>query len=98
MKDKETLIRETMDSLDGILRASPEPGFYERLRTSPGCLSRDAKPLKWGVIWQVAAGLALLVSLNIAIIAYYYQSGSSVSTVPTTEAQEYLAYLETINL
>jgi hypothetical protein len=95
MKTKEQWIDETMESLEGITQAKADPALFGRLQhliveAAPG---RSMFPTR--LLWKVAAGLALLITMNIvSYVQYNKSSDSGIAGDPI--ASEYFTYIETI--
>ena len=98
MKAKETWIEETLDSLDGIRRATPKTDLFTAIQQRPGLHERNAIPLKRSFYWSVAAGIAILVALNIFGALYYRNSQPISGQAPAAIAKDYLSYLGPIKL
>jgi hypothetical protein len=97
MKTMEPLIDETLNSLDGIGRATAPPGLYPELQARLAGSGRKQVEFKRRTYWSVAAGLALLIALNFfAAFSGYQLQGPSASS-STAEAADYFSYLESIN-
>ena len=98
MKTKEKWINETMESLDGIKSAMSDPFIHEKVmeRLNQDNTSPIALPPR--LFWQIAAGLALLISLNIFSLLSYTTSSTTDQTPVKTLATEYFSYMETIKL
>jgi len=98
MKAKEKWIDETLNSLDGIARAKADSNLYKKVMEQAKHHEQSTSRLRPLYYWPAAAGLALLVTLNI-LAAIHYKSNNSVSQeVPAAVATEYLSYLGPIKL
>lgn len=97
MKTKEHWINETMMSLDGIKSAKSDPFIHEKVMER---LNNDSQPIALPprLFWQIAAGLALLISLNIFSLISYTRTSTTDQTPVKTLATEYFSYMETIKL
>ena len=98
MKTKEQRIGDTMESLDGMTRAAGNPLLYDnvmfKLRNPhPGIISFTPR-----ILWQIAAGIVLLISINIFSVVYHSNTGSVSKTQINYLASEYFSYIETIKL
>jgi hypothetical protein len=96
METKEQRIRKTMESLEGISPAEGDPFLYERVMSElrkPRSLMISYNPR---IVWQIAAGLALLISINIISIVTFNKSHKVSQTGTNPIASEYFSYIETI--
>ena len=97
MKTKDSWIDETLNSLDGIGRATADPDIFLKVQSkreqgdNTGLLRQP-----WS--WSVAAAIALLISLNIFGVLYYKEVRQLSQEVPAALAADYLSYLEPIKL
>jgi len=98
MKTKETWIEETMDSLDGIRRATPKSDPFPALQQRLSLSEKKTIPIKGTFYWSVAAGIAILIALNILGTLYYQNSQRISGQVPAAIAKDYLSYLGPIKL
>ena len=98
MKTKEQWIEETLGSLDGIRRAESPEGFQPIVMA--GLKENPSRRILFTTanIWKVAAGLALLISMNIVSIHYCTTTGEVQSKPAETIASDYFTYIETIKL
>jgi hypothetical protein len=96
MNTKEQWINETMESLDGIRRATGDPllgaKIAERLRAGNG----RTLLLKPGMLLKIAAGLALLITINVFSVIYYART-TSLTDNANPLVSEYFTYIKTIN-
>ena len=98
MKTKEQWIDDTMESMEGITRAAGNPLLYDKVMsrlTNPrsGVISFTPR-----ILWQIAAGIALLISINIFSVVYFSKSSVASKTQINKLASEYFSYIETIKL
>ena len=98
MKTKEQWINETMESLEGISRAECDPRLYDRVMQALGNSRPGTIPFNPRLVWKIAAGLALLISVNILSIVHYSRTHESGQTQINTLASEYFSYINTIKL
>ena len=98
MKTKEQWINETMESLEGISRAGSDPRLYDRVIQAIGNSRPGTIPFNPRVVWRIAAGLALLISINIFSIVHYNKTHEASETQINTLATEYFSYINTIKL
>jgi thiosulfate reductase cytochrome b subunit len=98
MKAKETWIEETLDSLDGIRRATPQQDLFPGILKSAGHPGKKTNPVKRPFYWSVAAAIVILITLNIFGAFYYHQFQSTSGKVPAAIAKDYLSYLGPIKL
>jgi hypothetical protein len=98
MKTKEQWINETMDSLDGIQPATGDPLNMKKIMQQ---VQKKREPYiltQRHLILQIAAGLTLLISVNIFSLLNYNGTSNSEQTLVKTLATEYFSYMETIKL
>jgi hypothetical protein len=98
MKTKETWIDETLDALEGIRRAQAGPGLVEKVMDLP--LHPEAVKTWRGRVyyWPVAAGIAILITLNVLAILYSQSLHALSQAAPAAMAIDYLSYLGPLNL
>jgi len=96
MKSKEQWITETMGSLEGIHRADSDPLIFSRIADSSRFPSKRTALPGNRLIWQIAAGLAFLVTLNIFSLVVYSRSTAAPQTTENIIVAEYFSYLDTI--
>jgi hypothetical protein len=98
METKEAWIEETMNALDGIARAESNPSFREK--TMQGLRQNQTEMMKIqpGLIWKLAACIAILVTINIfTLISINPSAGTDHNTVKSV-ANEYFSYIDSYNL
>jgi hypothetical protein len=98
MEIKERWIKKTMESLEGITRAESGPLLYDRVMSrlrNPKSRIISYNPR---ILWKIAAGLALLISINIFSIVTYNKSHKTSQTNSNPLATEYFSYIEIIKL
>lgn len=83
-------INETLASLDGIQPASAPADLWERLQERIGALPLETKVIPMRRVWQAAAAIALMIGLNIALLAYNNRQ-TRVSNSPETVASAYFS-------
>lgn len=83
-------IEKTLNSLDGMQRAPVSSLLYERILK--GMNAADAKIVSLSPLqrWSIAAGLALLMILNV----YSIRKNTANKTSTNAFAQEYFSYLD----
>jgi len=88
-------IQETLNSLDKLQRAVPQPGFYDRLAKRIEKGEAVIVFIKPSLLWQAAACIAVLVVLNVFtwVRSGKVESISQENTNPI--AKEYFSYLNT---
>jgi len=96
MNPKEKWINETLESLDSIKRAEGDPLLFEKLSGRLRHPGKKITLLTPRQLLQLAAGLALLLSLNIFSLICYTRSATTVQNNVKTLAGEYFTYLNTI--
>ena len=97
MNANETRIENTMDSLEGIQRAGADPDLYNKIRNNLSQPIQTTVSIR-SSYWAVAAGLVLLITLNILTSLYFHQSQNPLAGAPAAVASDYLFYLGPINL
>ncbi|HXP50148.1 MAG TPA: hypothetical protein VN922_09355 [Bacteroidia bacterium] len=92
MEPKEKLIKETIESIDGISRANANPFLYDKIinRMNSKAGSNVLKPATIG--WAMAF-MVVLIGLNILTITHYNKSGSSQADGSSLVSKEYFSYL-----
>jgi hypothetical protein len=98
MKAKETWINDTLNSLDGIKRAASDPDLLLHLQAKLIQPEIRALPVRQHYYWSVAAGITLLIALNITGALYYRHADTVASEIPAAVATDYLSYLGPIKL
>jgi hypothetical protein len=98
MDTKESWIDETINSLDGMHRAPADPELFRKLQTRPGYMVNEPIGLEPSFYWYAAAGIAILLTLNVLTALYYYDFQSTSQVVPEAFAADYLSYMGTIKL
>jgi hypothetical protein len=98
METKEQWITTTMESLEGISPAEGDPLLHERVMPELRKPHSRIIPYNPRIAWQIAAGLALLISINIFSIVTYNKSHKVSQTDTNPIASEYFSYIETIKL
>jgi len=94
MNTKEEWIAETMKSLDGIQRAKSTPVLHEQLNRILTASDGRIVLLQSRLLLKIAAGLALLIALNIISLSYYSRSTRTETANPLVS--EYFSYIKTI--
>jgi hypothetical protein len=95
MTTKEQWIDETMESLGGLQRPAGDPGLYEKIVAQPGASEQKIRFIPVSLLLKIAAGLALLIGLNVITLLYYNSSTvTAASANPLTS--EYFSYIKTI--
>jgi hypothetical protein len=69
--DKDKWIEEVLNSTQNIRRVAPRESLLDAIQYKIRAEKTDAK-----TVWMVAASVAVLVTLNVAAINFYKQSGS----------------------
>lgn len=98
MNTKETRIDETLAALDGIKRAPAPPGLLKKLTAIAEHPGSKTVSFRRPYYWSVAAGIALLISLNVMGALYYHHNQNITREVPVAVAKDYLSYLGPIKL
>jgi len=105
MKAKEEWVNKAMGSLDGAGRAELNPGIRKNILhgiREPGPGSREPGTIKdsvsYSLAWKIAAGILLLISLNVFTMVYYSKSSGNRQTTARSLATEYFSYMDHYNL
>ncbi len=98
MKTKEAWIEETMNSLDGIRCAPADPGFFLKIQLKADHQESNAIIFKRPLFWPIAAGIALLIALNIFGVLHFRKTQIMTQQVPAAIVTDYLSYLGPIKL
>lgn len=96
MNSKEKWISDTMASIEGIRRAEWDTLAFEKVTERFRNPDRKIFVLTPRQLWQVAAGLALLISLNVLSLVYYPRSTDTSQNNVKTLASEYFSYLDSV--
>ncbi|MEI6454779.1 MAG: hypothetical protein WCO93_00695 [bacterium] len=96
MEAKEQWINETMESLNGLNRARADQSLLHDLLGRIDRNERKTVTLRTGTLMRIAAGIVILVALNIISILFYDHLNSSEQTNRKLVATEYFSYLDTI--
>ncbi len=96
MNSKKQWIRETMESLDGIHRAESDPLVFHKVTDQFRNPLKITPAREHRQLWQIAAGLALLVTLNVFSLVFYTRFTAASQNTEKIIASEYLSYLDTI--
>lgn len=94
MNTKDKWIHDTMESLDGLQRASGDSGFTERIVARVEHSGGKVRQISSTFLLKIAAGLALLISINVITLLYYNRSVATATTHPL--ATEYFSYIKTV--
>jgi hypothetical protein len=98
MNRKETWINETMNALDGIRPAASDPELVRKLYSTASEPHENKDLFPRPVYWSVAAGIALLVTLNVLTALHFNRNHTNLKEAPAAVATEYLTYLGTAKL
>ncbi len=95
MEHKE--IEKTLESLNGMQKAEPDAFFYDRLIST--LENREVKVISIAprLVWQAAAGLLLLVAMNIFVWSRATPNENT-QTAGNPVAQEYFSYMKSVQL
>ena len=98
MKTKENWIEVTMKSLDGMDQAQRNSSLDKRIFNQ--FTDSPKKTLQYTPVYllKIAAGLALLISINVFSVHYYSKNQKPDQTQTNPMATEYFSYIETIQL
>ena len=98
MNKNETWIDETLNALEGIRHAEADPGLVQKILECPGSrANRTAWPGK-AYYWPVAAGLAILITMNILTLLYFHNINDLAKETPAAMAIDYFSYLGPLNI
>lgn len=96
MKTKEQWIEETLESLDGIGTIPTPPELTSSILEQMQLQRPDQLSSASRLVWKIAAGLLILIMLNILFVFHYTrQDASEITSNPLST--EYFTYIETIN-
>lgn len=84
-----------MESLDGIHRAEGDPLLFETISGKLAKPERKTLFMPSVLLLKIAAGLALLITVNVVTLFYYSQS-TGTATASNPLATEYFSYIKTI--
>jgi thiosulfate reductase cytochrome b subunit len=96
MKTKETWIDETLTALDGMNRATAPPDLLFKIQAKTAHTEHKTAVLQRPFYLSVAAGIALLITLNIFGLLNYHQTQKITREIPAAVANDYLSYLSPI--
>ena len=91
MENKESLVKATMESMDGIQRAILSPEIEQALVEKAKSVQKikSFRPL---TKWAIAASIILLAGLNIISI-FHYSKSSTMQSSGNPVYKEYFSYL-----
>lgn len=95
MNTKEQRIGEIMKSLDGMQRAQGDQHLFEKVTARLDHSEPTAPTLTPQLLLKIAAGLALLISLNV-ISLHYYTRATQAETPANPVSTEYFSYFKNI--
>ena len=98
MNTKEKWIEDTLNSLDEIRRAPSTGDLLVKIEAKLAQPDAKTVRIQHSTDWYAAAGLALLITMNIFGILYYHKAQTPGQAAPSALASEYLSYLEPIKL
>jgi hypothetical protein len=93
MNKKETWIDETLNSFDGLRKATAGPELIQKLHTAVYDHACKQILMRRPIYWSVAAGLAILVTLNVFTALYAQKKQTRQQEIPSAIASEYLSYM-----
>lgn len=91
MEPKETWIKETLESADGIGRAKANPFLYDKVINRMHQARVNNVPKNVYVRWVMAA--ALLVGLNVVSLVHYHKHRATQNNSANAFTGEYFSYL-----
>ena len=98
MDAKESWINNTLNSLNGIQRATADPALLSNVLVKTDHNGSNITWFRQAKYWQVAAGLAFLVSFNIYTAFYHQNTRAHLPEAPAALAADYFSYLGPIKL
>jgi hypothetical protein len=98
MTTREQWIEKTMESLDGLQRVPADPDLRDAVIRRIQHREARGATLRTAVLLRIAAGVALLVTLNVVALFLYSQKAATIQANNKTLATEYFSYLDTIIL
>jgi hypothetical protein len=98
MKTKEKWIDETMEAFDGITRAEGDPFIHEKVMQRIHQNPPEIMRIQPALIWKIAAGIAVLVSINLFTLFHRNPSSVKDQTAVKTMASEYFSYIDSNDL
>jgi hypothetical protein len=92
MEPKESFIKETLESIDGIGRAGANPFLYDKIvnrmkRIEEGRILHPAI-MRWAMVLGIA-----LICLNVLSVMQYHKSSNSSVKNESAFASEYFSYI-----
>lgn len=96
MNTKEQWIQKTMGSMDEIHPAKCTPRLLEQIKENPFKANDPNFPFKPSLVLQIAAGLILLISMNVFSIIFYTRSTDN-TNAGNPLAKEYFSYIKTLS-
>ena len=97
MKTKEQWIDETMESLDGVTGARADLPLFGKIEQRIDRYPFQSSSNGTRLFLKVAAGLAILVTINVFTALNYSKNSGLSQTTTNPLANEYFTYIETIN-
>jgi hypothetical protein len=91
----ESLVNQTLESLDSIQRAGHSPEFTSRLESITRSSARII-PIQSKILWRIAACLAILIGLNVLTILYKQKASQKSNYQADSFTTEYFSYLKSI--
>ena len=98
MNRKETWINDTLNSLEGIRRATSDPGLFIKVQAEALHPMSKKRGFKGAYYWSAAACITLLIALNILGALYYHQSENLTGSGVAAVATDYLYFLRPVKL
>lgn len=98
MEPKAQWISETLDSLERIRRAGSDPQTYEKVMQRVQLPDQKRIFLQSGFVWRIAAGMTLLIGLNVLSMFYFSNSSKTAESHTKSLASEYFSYISTFKL
>ncbi len=95
MKTKEQWIGETLESLEGIKTAQADPHLFEKISGKLQMKQHKTHSIYSAPLLKIAAGLALLISVNVITLVLYTRS-SATDTTSNPIAAGYFSYIKTV--
>jgi len=96
MKAKEQWVNETLDSFEGLKRAAADPETFGLVMRQLQHAEQKRAPLSYGIFLRIAAGLALLITVNVISLVYYHQN-DTLQNIQKSLDSEYFSYIDNLN-
>jgi len=98
MKTKEEWINETMESLEGIQQAEPDPAISDKVLQQIQYQQPVSVSFRAPLFIKAAAIILVLISCNIITLIYFSGASKKTDNNVKSVAVEYFSYFGSINL